>query len=71
MLTDSHNRPLVRHVAELELGPCYGPTQGTRLIAATADPTVLTADSTWFMATNLSVAEADAAEVYRIYRLRD
>jgi hypothetical protein len=23
------------------------------------------------MATNLSVAEADAAEVYRIYRLRD
>ncbi|MEX5713856.1 IS701 family transposase [Parafrankia sp. FMc6] len=71
VLTDSHNRPLVRHVAELELGPCYGPTQGTRLIAATADPTVLTADSTWFMATNLSTAEADAAEVYRIYRLRD
>ncbi|OHV25683.1 hypothetical protein BBK14_21885 [Parafrankia soli] len=64
--------------AELELGPCYGPTRGTRLIAATADPTVLTADSTvltadstWFMATSLSVAEADAAEVYRIYRLRD
>ena len=71
VLTDSHNRPLVRHVAELELGPCYGPTQGTRLIAATADPTRLTPDSTWFMATNLTVAEADAAEVYRIYRLRD
>ncbi|ABW12691.1 FOG: Transposase-like protein [Parafrankia sp. EAN1pec] len=60
VLTDSHGRPLVRHVAELELGPCYGPTRGTRLIAATADPTVLTADSTWFMATNLSTAEADA-----------
>nr|WP_243657519.1 transposase [Parafrankia sp. BMG5.11] len=61
VLTDSHGQPLVRHVAELELGPCYGPARGTRL----------TADSTWFMATNLSVAEADAAEVYRIYRLRD
>ncbi|OHV59941.1 hypothetical protein BCD48_40975 [Pseudofrankia sp. BMG5.36] len=71
VLTDSHNRPLARYVAELELGPCYGPAQGTRLIAATADPTALTADSTWFMATNLSRAEADAAEVYRIYRLRD
>jgi hypothetical protein len=28
-------------------------------------------ESAWFMATNLSVAGADAAEVYRIYRLRD
>ena len=71
MLTDSHHRPLVRYVAELELGPCYGPTRGTRLIAATADPAVLKADATWFMATNLTLAEADAAGVYRIYRLRD
>jgi len=71
VLTDSHHRPLVRYVAELELGTAYGPTRGVRLIAASADPTVLTADSTWFMATNLSVTEADALEVYRIYRLRD
>ncbi|MBV9023335.1 MAG: transposase, partial [Streptomycetaceae bacterium] len=63
--------PLVRYVAELELGPAYGPTRSTRLIAATADPTVLKPESTWFMATNFSVTEADAAEVYRIYRMRD
>ena len=71
VLTGSHGQPLVRYVAELELGPCYGPTCGTRLIAATADPKVLKPESTWFMATSLAVAEADAAEVYRIYRLRD
>ncbi len=71
VLTDSHHKPLVRYVAELELGVCYGPARGTRLIAATADPTVLRPESTWFMATNFSVAEADTAEVYRIYRLRD
>ena len=41
------------------------------MIAATADPKVLKPESTWFMATSLAVAEADAAEVYRIYRLRD
>jgi hypothetical protein len=70
-LTDSHGRPLARYVTELELGPCYGPGRGTRLIAATADPAALKAESTWFMAANLCVAEADAAEVYRIYRLRD
>ena len=61
----------MRYVAELELGPCYGPTRGTRLIAATADPKVLKPESTWFMAANLTLAEAAAAEVYRIYRLRD
>jgi SRSO17 transposase len=70
-LTDSHGQPLARYVAELELGPCYGPGRGTRLIAASADPAALKPESTWFMATNLSVAEADAAEVYRICRLRD
>ena len=25
VLTGSHGQPLVRYVAELELGPCYGP----------------------------------------------
>jgi hypothetical protein len=71
VLTGSHGQPLVRYVAELELGPCYGPTRGRRLIAASAGPAVLKPESTWFMATNLTLAEADTAEVYRIYRLRD
>ena len=68
---DSHGRELVRYVAELELGPVYGPTTGIRLIAATDDPAALRGDSTWFMATNLTCAEADPAEVYRLYSLRD
>jgi SRSO17 transposase len=68
---DSHGRELVRYVAELELGPSYGPTTGIRLIAATDDPLALRADSTWFMATSLTCAEADPAEVYRLYSLRD
>ena len=70
-LVDSHRRPLVRYVAELEVGPSYGPNRQVRLVAATDDPTALKADSTWFMTTNLSPAEADAAEVYGLYRLRD
>ena len=68
---DSHGKLLVRFVAELELGTAYGPTRGVRLVAATDDPVALKADSTWFMATNLSCAEADVAEVYRLYSLRD
>src|SRR5262249_44453973 len=39
--------------------------------AATDDPAALKADSTWFMSTNLTPAEADPAEVYCVYRLRD
>ena len=58
-------------MAELELDPCYGPACGTRLIAASAGPAAIKPESTWFMAASLSVAEADTAEVYRIYRLRD
>jgi SRSO17 transposase len=65
VLTDSHHRPLVRYVAELELGPCYGPACGTRLIAASADPKVLKPESTWFMAANLTLAEADMARACR------
>jgi hypothetical protein len=61
----------VRYVAELELGPCYGPARGTRLIAATADPAALKPESAWFMAANLTLAGADAAGACRICRLRD
>jgi hypothetical protein len=70
-LTGSHHRLPVRYVAELELGPCYGPACGTRLIAATADPAVPKPEPAWFMTANLSVAEAGTAGVYRICRLRD
>ena len=68
---DSHGKDLVRYVAELRLGAAYGPEQPVRLIAATDDPSKLKPDSTWFMATNFSLAEASPAEVYELYRLRD
>jgi hypothetical protein len=35
---DSHGHELVRFVAELELGPAFGLTNGVRLIAAIDDP---------------------------------
>jgi hypothetical protein len=68
---DSDGRERVRCVAELELGPAYGPATGIRLIAATDDPAALRVEATWFMATNLTGAEADPAEVHRLYSLRD
>jgi hypothetical protein len=43
---DSHGNELVRYVAELALGPSYGPDKGVRLIAATLDPTQLKPAST-------------------------
>jgi hypothetical protein len=69
VLADSHGTPLVRYGAGL--GPYYRPSRPTRLIAATADPAVLKADASWFTTCNVSLAEADAAEVYRLYRPRD
>ena len=68
---DTHGKPLVRYVAELELGPSYGPTKGVRLIAATLDPATLKPESTWYLATSLPLAEASAEQVYEWYRLRD
>lgn len=68
---DSHGKDLVRYVAELRLGTAYGPDQPVRLIAATDDPVKLKPDSTWFMATNFSLAEASPAEIYELYRSRD
>ncbi|MDP9350002.1 MAG: IS701 family transposase [Chloroflexota bacterium] len=69
--TDSHGKELVRYVAELELGPYYGPQKSARLIAATEDPEKLKAENTWYMSTNLSVQQASTPEVYDLYRLRD
>jgi SRSO17 transposase len=68
---DSHGKELVRYIAELELGPTYGPDQGVRLIAATLDPRQLKPESTWYLATSLPLAEVSAEQVYEIYRLRD
>jgi SRSO17 transposase len=68
---DSHGTALMRYVAELELGPSYGPTKGVRLVAATLDPATLTPESTWYLATSLPLAEASAEQVYALYRLRE
>ncbi|HEV8191045.1 MAG TPA: IS701 family transposase [Ktedonobacterales bacterium] len=68
---DSHGKELVRYIAELELGPTYGPSTGIRLVAATLDPTQLKPESTWYLATSLPLAEVSAEQVYELYRLRD
>jgi len=68
---DSHGKELVRYIAELELGTAYGPTKSVRLIAATLDPVTLKPESTWYLATSLSLAHVSAEQVYEIYRLRD
>jgi SRSO17 transposase len=68
---DSHGKELIRYIAELELGPSYGPTKSVRLVAATLDPRELKPESTWYLATSLPLAEVSAEHVYEIYRLRD
>ena len=68
---DSHGKELVRYIAELELGPSYGPDKGVRLIAATLDPTQLKPESTWYLATSLPLATVSAEQVYELYRWRD
>jgi SRSO17 transposase len=68
---DSHGKELRRYVAELELPPYYGPERPTRLIAASADPSTLKPDATWYMTTTVPLAQATARQVYERYRLRD
>jgi hypothetical protein len=68
---DSHGQDLVRYVAELDLGPAYGPTRPVRLVAATDDPQQLKADATWYLATNLPSGEASPTQVDALYVLRD
>jgi hypothetical protein len=68
---DSHGKELVRHVAELELGTAYGPTQPVRLVVATLDPGKRKPASTWYLVTSLPLGEASAEQVYELYRLRD
>jgi SRSO17 transposase len=68
---DSHGKELIRYIAELELGPSYGPTKSVRLLAATLDRVHLKPASTWYLATSLPLAQVSAEQVYEIYRLRD
>lgn len=51
-------------------GP-FGPDRGRRLVVATADPATLPEAATWYLATTLSVAAADLAEIVRLYGLRN
>ena len=72
-------QPVVRHYRDghqetwwaLEgvAGP-YGPQRATRLVIATGDPATLPEAATWYLATTLSLADADLAEVVRLYGLR-
>jgi hypothetical protein len=50
-------------------GP-YGPDRPRRLVIATVDPATLPEAATWYLATTLPLAEADLAEVVRLYGLR-
>jgi SRSO17 transposase len=67
-------------VLEVEAGP-YGPRKPQRVLVATTDPATLPTLSTWYVVTNLPapgssqaaqspLATADAAEIVRLYGLR-
>ena len=50
-------------------GP-YGPERSRRLVIATPDPATRPEPATWYLETTLPAAEADLAEVVRLYGLR-
>jgi SRSO17 transposase len=67
-------------VLEVDAGP-YGPQKPQRVLVATTDPATLPTLSTWYVVTNLpapgssqaaqsALAPADAAEIVRLYGLR-
>jgi hypothetical protein len=41
-----HGKEIVHSIAELELGPSYGPDESVRLVAATRDPILRKPQST-------------------------
>jgi DDE superfamily endonuclease len=51
-------------------GP-YGPQRRRRLVIATVDPATLPEAATWYLATSLPLAEAEVAEIVRLYGLRN
>ena len=57
-------------VLEGDAGP-YGPARRRRLVMATPDPATLPESATWYLETTLPLAEADLAEVVRLYGLRN
>ena len=54
---------------EVTAGP-YGPARGLRAVVATTDPATLLDHTTWYLATNLPVRDADLAEVVGLCGLR-
>jgi len=54
---------------EVAAGP-YGPGRGRRAVVATTDRATLPERQTWYLATNLPVADAALAEIVRLYGLR-
>lgn len=54
---------------EGDAGP-YGPDRPRRLVIATVDPATLPEAATWYLETTLPLADADLAEVIRLYGLR-
>jgi SRSO17 transposase len=55
---------------EGDAGP-YGPQRSRRLVIATPDPATLPEPATWYLETTLPLAEADVAEIVRLYGLRN
>jgi hypothetical protein len=55
---------------EGDAGP-YGPQRERRLVIATVNPATLPEPATWYLETTLPLAEADLAEVVRLYGLRN
>lgn len=58
------------YVADLEWG-YFGPERPWRLVAFTADPTTLNPDQTSYLYTNIPASQAPAAEIARLYSLRE
>ena len=49
----------------------YGPDRARRAVVATTDPSTRPAISTWYLSTNMTLADAPLAEVVRLYGLRN
>ncbi|HEX2184745.1 MAG TPA: IS701 family transposase [Chloroflexota bacterium] len=55
---------------EGEAGP-YGPDRARRLVIVNPDPATLPEAATWYLETTLPLADAEAAEIARLYGLRN
>ena len=58
------------YVADLDWG-YFGPERPWRLVVLTADPTTLDPDQTSYLYTNIPASQAAAAEIARLYTLRE